>query len=67
MINTSPPYKGLNIRIPMIIPIKGRGGINHGSGLSPGVRLECLSHEAVLARLVICIRRGTSSGGLELT
>ena len=25
MINEAPPLKGLNIRIPLIIPIKGRG------------------------------------------
>ena len=25
MINKPPPFKGLNIRIPIIIPIKGRG------------------------------------------
>ena len=34
MINKHPPFKGLNIRIPIIIiPIKGRGFINQGSGL----------------------------------
>ena len=33
MINKPPPFKGLNIRIPITIPIKGRGFINHGSGL----------------------------------
>ena len=33
MINIPPPFKGLNIRMPVIIPIKGRGFINHGSGL----------------------------------
>ena len=33
MINKPPPFKGLNIRIPTIIPIKGRGFINQGSGL----------------------------------
>ena len=27
------PFKGFNIRIPIIIPIKGRGLINQGSGL----------------------------------
>ena len=26
-------FKGLNIRIPIVIPIKGMGFINHGSGL----------------------------------
>ena len=33
MINKPPPFKGLNIRIHTIVPIKGRGFINHGSGL----------------------------------
>ena len=33
MINKPPPFKGLNIRIPITIPIKGRGLINQGSGL----------------------------------
>ena len=33
MINKPPPLEGLNIRIPNIIPIKGRGSINQGSGL----------------------------------
>ena len=33
MINKPVPFKDLNIRIPIRIPIKGRGFINHGSGL----------------------------------
>ena len=33
MIHKPPPFKGLNIRIPIIIPIKGKGLINHGSTL----------------------------------
>ena len=33
MIDEPPPFKDLNIRIPIIIPIKGMGFINHGSGL----------------------------------
>ena len=33
MINKPPPFKGLIIRIPIIIPIKGRGVINQGSTL----------------------------------
>ena len=33
MINKPPPFKGLNIRILTIIPVKGRRFINHGSGL----------------------------------
>ena len=32
-INKPPPFKGPNIRIPSIIPIKGRGFINQGSRL----------------------------------
>ena len=35
MINKPPPFKGLNIKIPIIIPIKGRGFINKGSTLVP--------------------------------
>ena len=34
MINESPPFKGLHIRIPIIIPVKGKGFINQGSGLT---------------------------------
>ena len=33
MINNPPCFKGLNTSIPIIIPIKGRGFINQGSGL----------------------------------
>ena len=33
MINKPPPFKGLNIRIHTMIPIKARGFINQGSGL----------------------------------
>ena len=33
--NNPPPFKGLNIRIPIIIPIKGKGLINHGCTLRP--------------------------------
>ena len=33
MINKPPPFKGLNIRIPIIIPIKGSGFINQGFGV----------------------------------
>ena len=28
LIHTPPPFKGLNVRIPIIIPSKGRGLIN---------------------------------------
>ena len=34
MINKPPPFKGLNIRILMIILAKGRGFINQGSALA---------------------------------
>ena len=33
MINKPPPFKGLNIRIPIIIPIKGKGFVIQGSTL----------------------------------
>ena len=33
MINKPPPFKGLILRILTIIPIKGKGSINRGSGL----------------------------------
>ena len=31
MINKPPPFKGLNIRIPIIVPVQGRGFVNQGS------------------------------------
>ena len=33
MIDKPLPYKGLTIRIPIIIPVKGRGFVNQGSGV----------------------------------
>ena len=33
MINQPPPFKGLNIRIPILIPVKGKRFIDQGSGL----------------------------------
>ena len=33
MSNNPPPFKGLNIRIPIVLPIQGRGFTNQGSGL----------------------------------
>ena len=50
MINKPPPFKGL-IRIPIIIPIKGRGFINHGStllfrGMRSGARFGALGFRA---------------------
>ena len=38
MINKPPPFKGLNIRIPVIILVKGRGFINQGSTLHSATR-----------------------------
>ena len=32
MFNQPPPFKGLNISTPIIVPMKGRGFINHGFG-----------------------------------
>ena len=32
MINKPPPFKGLNIRIPIITPLNERGFINQESG-----------------------------------
>ena len=40
MINKPPPFKGLNIRIPIIIPIMGRGFTSHGSTLGFKVELR---------------------------
>ena len=34
MINKPPPFKGLDSRIPIIIPTKGRGFIHQGSTLN---------------------------------
>ena len=33
MINEPPPFQGRNIRIPIVIPMKGKGFLNQGSGL----------------------------------
>ena len=33
LINKPPPFKGLGIRIPIIISIKGRGFVNQGCGI----------------------------------
>ena len=44
MINKPPPLKCLDVRISIIIPIKGRGFINQGSGLNLNLRHSAL-HE----------------------
>ena len=36
MITEPPPFQGLNIKIPIIIPIHGNGFIHLGSGLHGG-------------------------------
>ena len=33
LINKPAPLKGLHIRMPIIIPVNGRGFVNQGSGL----------------------------------
>ena len=38
MINKPPPFKGLNIRIPIKTPTQGRGFVNQGSGLGFSVQ-----------------------------
>ena len=42
MTNNPPPFKGLHIRIPIRILVKGRGFIKHGSWLGP---LPCQSSD----------------------
>ena len=41
MISKPPPSKGLNLRIPFIIPTKGRGFTNHGSTLRTSEPVLC--------------------------
>ena len=36
MIYNPIPFPGLNLRIPIIIPIQGKGFINHGTGVYKG-------------------------------
>ena len=45
MINKPIPFKGVNIRIPIILPIQGRGFINQGSRLA-GNRSERSAHKS---------------------
>ena len=52
MINKPPPIKDLSIRIPIIIPIKGRGFINQGLGLG----------EEGLAVLTLAVHRNGGNG-----
>ena len=55
MINEPPPFKGLNIRIPIMIPIKGRGCINQGSWLA--------CRERFAFKTLACLRSKVSSPG----
>ena len=49
MINNPLPFEGLNIIIPVIIPIKGRGCIDQGSGL--GLKVSGLGFEGLRFRV----------------
>ena len=55
MIKEPPPFKGLHMRIPSIIPMKGRGFTNHGSALrkskTQGLRVEGLGVESLGLRV----------------
>ena len=44
MIYKPPPLKGLDIKIPIIIPIKGRGLTNQGFGLPSADMWELTNH-----------------------
>ena len=59
MTNTSPRFKGLNIRIPMIIPIKGRGFFDQRSTLPiirEGVRCYLGSNKGYFERVTYGLR-----------
>ena len=54
MTNKPLPFQGLNIRIPILIPSKGRGLIGLGSGLATVmVTLEVKAIVTVMVRLVL--------------
>ena len=56
MINKPPPFKGLNIRIPIIIPIGGRGFINQGSWLlrtDPITQIKSPPSPSPLSRVMV--------------
>ena len=50
-MNKPTPFKGLNIKIPNIIPIKGRGFINHGFTLVGQALKACVEASEDLALL----------------
>ena len=54
MIHKPPAFKGLNVRNPIMFPIKGRGFINQGSTL-------LLSDYAFLPLLLLCFIRPFTS------
>ena len=43
------PFKALSTRIPIVIPIKGRGFINHGSGFGFRNLGICIGHTVASA------------------
>ena len=53
MINKPPPFKGLSTRIPIIIPIKGRGFINKGSTLV-GEPMSLENSRMALLKPMVC-------------
>ena len=53
MIYNNPPFKGLKNRIPIIVPTKGRGIINQGSGFD-GLMYDGTIDFSVAVRRVIC-------------
>ena len=55
MVNKPPPFKGLTIRTPIIIPIKGRPFINQRFGLGLTLREPALG-------LRFCCFGGLDSG-----
>ena len=56
-INTIHPVKGLNVRIPIIIPINGRGFIDYGSTLGVGGGAVALVVVVLVAAVVLLLLR----------
>ena len=51
LLKRPPPFKGLDIRIPIIIPIKGRGFVNQGSGLGFRFQISTLQSSTEILSL----------------
>ena len=51
MINNPLPFEGLNIGIPSIVPIKGRGFVNLGSGLEENKGIYIYIYEYIGCRV----------------